>query len=201
MAEQATRSRSRQTGFTLIEVLGAVAVMGISYVLLATSAIQSLRFIGESQRRIDASLIADEELAEIELSVELGQLVDLRDEEFEQDPFVVRIEILDMSELYVADAGGNSPDLIDYLATEAAGPFAEYRNSNWLLGYLREVHISVRWQENADEIEVTRTAFIYDQQAWMEAEGKKIDEQDPASRTEAQTSDAAQADADRGDAQ
>ena len=128
-------------------------------------------------------------------------MVDLRDEEFEQDPFVVRIEILDMSELYVADAGGNSPDLIDYLATEAAGPFAEYRNSNWLLGYLREVHISVRWQENADEIEVTRTAFIYDQQAWMEAEGKKIDEQDPASRTEAQTSDAAQADADRGDAQ
>lgn len=172
-ADAMRASRARR-GFTLIEVLGAVAVMGVSYVLLATVALQSLRAIGESQRRIEASLLADERLAEIELAAEMGNLIELRDEEFEEEPFVIRIEVLDMAELYPPQGTvEQARDLIDLLAAEAAGPFAPHRDSNWLLGYLREIHIRVAWQEGADEEVVTRTAFIYDQQAWMEAEGEK----------------------------
>ncbi len=78
----AERRRSR-AGFTLLEVLGAVAILGISYAVLVTVAIQGARAIGESQRRLDASLIADVQLTEIELAAELGQLIELRDVEFE----------------------------------------------------------------------------------------------------------------------
>ncbi len=164
----------KQAGFTLFEVLGAVAIMGISYVMLATIALQSVRAIGESQRRIEASLLADERLAEIELAAEIGQLIEFRDEELDEEPFLVRIEILDMEENYGNTTGhvDDSTDLIGFLAAESIGPFAEHRNSNWLLGYLREVHITVSWMEGIEERALTRTAFIFDQQAWIETEGQ-----------------------------
>jgi hypothetical protein len=175
VAERRKRRLARgASGFTLLEVLGAVAVMGISYALLATVAIESLRSVGDSQRRIDASLLADEKLAEIELAVELGELIELRDEEYDEEPFLVHIEVLDMEELYPPSGGvDESTDLISFLAAEAAGPFAPHRTSNWLLGYLREVHVTVLWVDGANERAVTRSAFIYDQQAWMEAEGER----------------------------
>ena len=166
-------SRHARGGFTLFEVLGAVAIMGISSVLLFTVAIQSVRAIGDSQRRIEASLIADERLAELELAAELGQLIELRDEEFEEEPFLIHVEVLDMNELYPATGSiEQAQGLIEYMAAEAAGPFAPFRESNWLLGYLREVHVTVIWIDGASERSVARTAFIYDQQAWDEAEGR-----------------------------
>ena len=160
-------------GFTLFEVLGAVAIMGISYALLATVAVQSVRSIGESQRRIQASMMADDQLAEIELAAEIGQPIELRDEEFDEEPFLVRVEVLDMEELYPPQGDvSQANNLIEYLAAESAGAFAELRQSNFLLGYLREIHVTVSWMEGIDEKVVTRTAFIYDQMAFTETEGQ-----------------------------
>ncbi len=191
----AERRRNR-AGFTLFEVLGAVAILGISYTLLATVAIQGARAIGESQRRLAASLIADEQLAEIELAAELGQLIELRDDEFEQEPFLIRVEVLDSAELYTADPGEEPRDLMSFLATEAEVSLPQ-REANWLLGYLREVHVSVRWEEGANEVEVRRTAFIYDQQAWMDDNGEAVAERNEASQIDAQADD--QADDQAGD--
>ncbi|MCP4038287.1 MAG: hypothetical protein GY733_15205 [bacterium] len=185
----AERRRNR-AGFTLFEVLGAVAILGISYTLLATVAIQGARAIGESQRRLAASLIADEQLAEIELAAELGQLIELRDDEFEQEPFLIRVEVLDSAELYTADPGEEPRDLMSFLATEAEVSLPQ-REANWLLGYLREVHVSVRWEEGANEVEVRRTAFIYDQQAWMDDNGEAVAERNEASQIDAQADDQA----------
>ncbi|MFB3118027.1 MAG: prepilin-type N-terminal cleavage/methylation domain-containing protein, partial [Myxococcota bacterium] len=49
-------------GFTLIEVLGAVAILAILYTTLATVAIRGLRSEGESRRMLEASLLADWQL-------------------------------------------------------------------------------------------------------------------------------------------
>lgn len=166
----------RGRGFTLIEVLGAVAVLGISYMMLATASIRGLRMIGESGRRSDASLLADRLLSEIELKAEIGQLIEVGYEESEEEPFTVIVEIIDLAQEYGSSGTGNaSEDLLGFLASEANGPFAEFRDSNWLLGYLREVHISVEWQEGANEIAVTRTSYIYDQRAWSENEQSQND--------------------------
>ena len=57
-------------GFTLIEVLGAVAILAILYTTLATVAIRGLRSEGESRRMLEASLLADWQLSEFELELE-----------------------------------------------------------------------------------------------------------------------------------
>lgn len=167
MTETRTGNRRRnRAAFTLIEVLGAVAILGLSYIMLATSAIGGLRIIGESQRRIQASLVADQALTEIELAIEIGQPVDVGLDEWEVGPFVVEVEIIDMVEEYEGQALDDEPqDLVAFLVAEANGPFAPFREENLLLGFLREVHVSVRWQDAADELEVTRTAYLYDRQA------------------------------------
>jgi len=163
--------RRNKAGFTLVEVLGAVAILGLSYMMLATSAIQGLRMIGESQRRIEASLLADETLAEIEIAIKIGQPIDVGYEEREAGPFSVDIEILDVAAEYETEAIEDEPhDLLAFLSAEAQGPFAPFRDANLLLGYLREVHITVRWRDAADELEVTRTVYVYDQQASQEHE-------------------------------
>ncbi|MCH7868448.1 MAG: prepilin-type N-terminal cleavage/methylation domain-containing protein [Myxococcales bacterium] len=161
----------QQIGFTLMEVLGAIAILGISYTMLATSSIDGLRLIGESTRRSDASLLADSLLADIELMAEIGQPIYVGFDELEEEPFTIVVEILDLAEEFAGSSSDvESKDLLEFLAAEANGPFSEFRDSNWLLGYLREVHISVQWQEGAKEITVSRTAYIYDQRAWMETQ-------------------------------
>lgn len=164
-------TRALRAGFTLLEVLGAVAILGISYIMLATASIQGLQAIGQSQRRIEASLLADQTLVELEIETETGQLLDPRIESWESGPFEVEIEILDLSEIHegIVDSGADA-GLLEYLGIEANGAFAPYRESNLLLGYLREIHIRVRWLDGADELDVTRTAFIYDQQGWVDNE-------------------------------
>ncbi len=62
--QQAT-ARSRRRGFTLLEVLAAVALLGILYSLLARVAIEGLRAEGDSKRRLEAALIAEERLGDL----------------------------------------------------------------------------------------------------------------------------------------
>ena len=64
--------RSSEGGFTLFEVLGAVAILAILYTTLSTVAIRALRSEGESRRMLEASLLADWELSEFELELETG---------------------------------------------------------------------------------------------------------------------------------
>ena len=166
----------RASGFTLLEVLGAVAILGVSYIVLATTSIQGLKAIGGGQRRIEASLLADKAVAELEVAAETGQLVDPRRDEWESGPFEVKLDVFDMSFRYEGTGEPeDAEDLLEFLGNEANGEFAPHRKTNLLLGYLREVHVSVSWKDGVDELEVTRTAFIYDQQSWVENEAGEPD--------------------------
>jgi prepilin-type N-terminal cleavage/methylation domain-containing protein len=78
-APDATCVRHRR-GFSLIEVLGAVAILGIWYVILASLAMQGMRLTGESQRRLRASLIADRILADFELMAAQGEALEASSE-------------------------------------------------------------------------------------------------------------------------
>ena len=62
----------RQRGFTLLEVLAAVAILGILYVVLADVAMQGLLSEGRSRRRLEASLLADQALSDIEIEMASG---------------------------------------------------------------------------------------------------------------------------------
>jgi prepilin-type N-terminal cleavage/methylation domain-containing protein len=63
----------RRGAFTLLEVMAAVLVLGLLYAVLAEAAIRGLRSEGVSRRRVEASLIADLALADIEEQIALGK--------------------------------------------------------------------------------------------------------------------------------
>ncbi len=79
--------------FTMLEVLAAVSVLAIVYLVLASAAIEGLRAEGESLRRLEASLIADELLSDIEAQLNLALAMPESSEEIERDEFLVRIDV------------------------------------------------------------------------------------------------------------
>ena len=59
-----TSRAERQSGFTLLEVMAAVLVLGLLYTVLASAAMRGLRSEGTDRRRADAEMIADRELTD-----------------------------------------------------------------------------------------------------------------------------------------
>ncbi len=153
--------------FTMLEVLAAVSVLAIVYLVLASAAIEGLRAEGESLRRLEASLIADELLSDIEAQLNLALAMPESSEEIERDEFLVRIDVRQFDpEL---DAGGERPDGTGVEAEDLAA-FLELEMG---IGFsiLRTVEIEVSWTEGAGERSVLRRTFGYDAVAAAEILG------------------------------
>src|SRR5215470_9746847 len=82
-----------RSGFTLIEVMAAVLVLGLLYTVLASAAMRGLRSEGTDRRRADAAMIADRRLTAIETEISAGQpLKDGRLED-DQEPYKILVEV------------------------------------------------------------------------------------------------------------
>ena len=154
--------RRTETGFTLLEVLAAVAILGIWFVVLANVAIQGLRAEGENERRIRASLIADRFLTDLELGFDIDELPPETEEEFEEDEFVILVESLPLTGLEVAE--GAVP------AEEDAGLLGVFEGDlgGSLSPYLYTIYVTVRWTEGATERTVRRTTYYWDSLPMMD---------------------------------
>ncbi len=147
-------------GLTLLEVLAAVVVVGITYVVVFFPALsESLQREGENKRRIRATLLADEALAAVEANVERGLVPRRGVEENEVDEFIVEVETQSMdfalaepSEGSPLARGRNSPDRGGLLGTP------ERPDSS----ALRRIDVRVRWVEGFADREVGRTTFAFD---------------------------------------
>ncbi len=147
--------RIRSPGFTLFEVMAAVLVLGILYTVLATSAIEGLRSEGESKRRLQASLLADEHLIALESEMAGGLFPEIGTEETELEEFQLVIEVAPFDVTpYLGDA------FQEELAEGSTSLLAPDRTEGSLL---RLVSVMVRWFEAADEHEVRRSTLVYDQ--------------------------------------
>jgi prepilin-type N-terminal cleavage/methylation domain-containing protein len=143
------RSRPR-SAFTLLEVLAAVAILGVLYVVLADVAIQGLRAEGRSRRRMEASLVADRALSEIEIEIEAGGVPELgRLPETEEDMFRIAVEVRPYS---IPLVGG----------TADAGSDTGSPSEGGALASLREIELTVTWDEGVDELQVVRTTYAFD---------------------------------------
>jgi prepilin-type N-terminal cleavage/methylation domain-containing protein len=71
------KAEVRPTGFTLIEVVGAVAIVGIVFLVLSTATFHGIAAEGNAQRRMAASLVADEALAEVEMQMLLSLPIEI----------------------------------------------------------------------------------------------------------------------------
>jgi len=160
--------RNSDSGFTLIEVLGAVAILAILYTTLSTVAIRGLRSEGESRRMLEASLLADWELSEFELELQTGAAPEIgitRSEE--EDGFTVTWEVTPLqtnifktaSEKEQARNAANPAAQMAPLPTgQAGGPDVE-------APAFLQVQLGVMWLEAGYERSVTRTLFAVDEDA------------------------------------
>lgn len=142
------RGRARR-GFTLLEVLGAVLVLALLYSVLAEVAIQGLRAEGESRRRLEASLFADELLADIEASIDDGDIPLVGVSVEEEDPYIIELEVNPMEAGALLPPGALGED--QTLASRMGNETDE--------SPLREILLRVSWSEGDRELSVTRTTL------------------------------------------
>ena len=160
--------RSSDGGFTLFEVLGAVAILAILYTTLSTVAIRGLRSEGESRRMLEASLLADWELSEFELELETGAAPEIGITETEvEDGFTVTWEVTPLRTVIFENASTDDRDeiasnLAGQSALVPAGPFGATDRGD--VPFL-QVALRVSWFEAGDEHSTTRTIFAVDEDA------------------------------------
>jgi hypothetical protein len=133
----------------LLEVLGAVLVLGMLYSVLAEVAIQGLRAEGESRRRLEASLFADELLTDIEASIDEGDIPPLGVSLEEEDPYIIELEVspIDTGTLLPPGVLGEDETLASLMGNETEE------------GPLREITLRISWSEGDRELSVTRTTL------------------------------------------
>jgi prepilin-type N-terminal cleavage/methylation domain-containing protein len=160
--------RSSDGGFTLIEVLGAVAILAILYTTLSTVAIRGLRSEGESRRMLEASLLADWELSEFELELQTGAAPEIGTTlSEEEDGFTVTWEVTPLQTEIFKTA------LEEEQERDAANPAAQTAPvSTGQTGVpgdgappFLQVELRVSWLEAEYEHSVTRTIFAVDEDA------------------------------------
>jgi prepilin-type N-terminal cleavage/methylation domain-containing protein len=139
-------------GFTLLEVLAAVALLGILYTVLARVAIEGLRAEGESKRRLEASLIADELISELFPTVFLPPIG--HTERTEGD-FTITEDVT---------AFQLPPDW-SAAQSDLPNPLLLVPGNDGRVAALRTLQLTVSWAEGADERHVSRTTYLLDMQA------------------------------------
>jgi prepilin-type N-terminal cleavage/methylation domain-containing protein len=160
--------RSSDGGFTLFEVLGAVAILAILYTTLSTVAIRGLRSEGESRRMLEASLLADWELSEFELELETGAAPEIGITETEnEEGFTVRWEVTPLQAVIFENASESDRDakasnLAGQSVPAATGQIWTTDDGN--VPFL-QVALRVSWLEAGYERSITRTIFAVDEDA------------------------------------
>jgi prepilin-type N-terminal cleavage/methylation domain-containing protein len=165
---QPDRAPQTRAGFTLLEVLAAVAVLALTYSMLATAAMQGLRAEGDAGRRMRASMLADQRITEIEVQVAMGQAPDIGTQENQEEDFLVTTEVKPL-DLVIADTLA-SKRAQDRLERAVGGRERGQGGAPSLLepagsdkqSMLRRIDLTVAWAEGESEQIVTRSTFALD---------------------------------------
>ena len=168
--------RPARSGFTLLEVLVAVALLGVVVSVLARSAIEGMAYEGDAGRRTRASLLADRALFQVEASLELGPPKALHEESQEGEEFRVTLDVQPI-ELGPGglDALLGAPE--EKQGTGKRGGAAAKAPSVGLSLY--RVLVNVSWFEGLHAQSVTRSSFAYDASAAAQALGSEDEEKPP----------------------
>jgi hypothetical protein len=155
-------SSRRGGAFTLLEVLGAVVVLGLVYVVLAGAAIQGLRAEGDAERRLAASLLADREMARIEQDLVLGVAPPPGRNATSEGAYEIEVSVAPFAP---------PPELLPELETNAAAPGPSLLQPLGAgdPGALRAIEVHVRWDDGSGPLEVVRATFAYDPAAAQQA--------------------------------
>jgi prepilin-type N-terminal cleavage/methylation domain-containing protein len=152
---EAGERSSRRPGFTLLEVMAAVALLAILYTVLARVAIEGLRSEGESKRRLEAALLADARIAESFTALSGGFVMpELGHQETTEGDFTLALDVALFQppvEWGFDESSGNPPPVL--FASAPGVPGAQS---------LRTVQLEVSWLEGNEKRRVLRTIYLMD---------------------------------------
>lgn len=154
------RADPRAAGFTLFEVMAAVLVLGMLYAVLANAAMQGLHSEGETRRRFQASLLADQALAALETQLTLGVIPDSGTQEEAEDPYLVSVTVQPFDPSVLIPPDSLEGEARASHETPAETLLVEPSSGNE--GRLRRIDVRVTWEESGNERSVTRTTFAFD---------------------------------------
>lgn len=149
--------RPGHSGLTLVEVLAAVAVLGVGYVTVIQAGSEGLLREGETRRHLEASLIADQALFEIELDLDAGMMPE--SDAREVDGYEVVVEVSPVA-LAVPPPERDAPVELPALDRDSLLGGSDPAQSP-----LRRIELSVAWQEGFGDRAVSRTTFAFDRSA------------------------------------
>jgi prepilin-type N-terminal cleavage/methylation domain-containing protein len=152
--------RPGNAAFTLLEVLAAVAVVGLVYWVLFAMAIDAVGAEGDAQRRLRASLLADRALGEVEGMLAGGIAPQIGRTESEEDPYRIEVEVAPyaLEEVAARIVERRKDEKRGGRVAEPALLVAPSRGPAPLLS----IAVRVSWQEGSREAEVRRTTFAFD---------------------------------------
>jgi type II secretory pathway pseudopilin PulG len=156
--------RTSERAFTLLEVLGAVALLGLVYVSLSRAAIEALRAEGESRRRLEASLLADERLAELETALAAGGTPPLGRTRESVEEFTVEVDVRAFEPPPTPSPADAAKRPNAFLPPDDATSFFGPPPSG-MTPALKAVDVVVRWGEGDDAREVRRSTWALDTSA------------------------------------
>lgn len=149
-------SSKRRSGFTLLEVLASVAILGIVYTMLSGVAARWLGAEGEARRRMLATLHADRALAEIEAQVAAGTLPPPGENETQDENEIyrvlTRVQDFPIPVEICASLEEKRPAKAPTLCGAAPGGPS----------YLRRIDVVVGWEESGQPLEVQRSTLAFD---------------------------------------
>ena len=174
MAAEGNRIRTgqdRSRGFTLLEVLGAVAVLGIWYFVLAAWATDGLIREGQGLRKMRAGLIADRALAELESMSLQGSVPELMDEIVEPedadgDLYTIRKQVTPFTLDYATGKTAEQLEReLEVVPFSTDLPLTSFIGQN-IPGFARhlyQINVVVSWNEGfMDEQAIYRTTYVFD---------------------------------------
>ena len=148
--------RRAERALTLLEVLAAVALLGILYTFLAKAATQGVRSEADSRRRMEASLLADATLAEIETQLAIGEALQLERTESENEDFRVSVDETPVEQPGWLLRGLSQPD--------PATPSGFAPGAAGAPSLLQRVEVRVVWDDGIFERSAERLTFAFDTQ-------------------------------------
>jgi len=157
-ARQRARAGAGLTGgFTLLEVLAGVLVLGILYTVLATAAIQGLQSEGRDRRRAEASLLADRSLAELESRLAMGVLLENETRELDEPPYRITIEVVP------EDVVAMLPQEVrEQTGVDDPGELATLLVTDEGESRIQRISVTVSWEEGFETASTARTTYGFD---------------------------------------
>jgi Tfp pilus assembly protein PilV len=149
------RFRRGERGLTLLEVLAAAMIFAMVMTVLISTSSTAVHNVGVSARRLEANLVADELLADLEIQMKQGIAPVIEENETTRDQYAIRVfrtEIV--QDQAAADSGGTQLSVASMLGAELPE----------VAKHLKQYDIEVSWFEQNGPQRVTRTSFAFDWQ-------------------------------------